>query len=116
MEETNKQTENWVQGELAGTAQTVEYEKFPAPVFEENKLTTVVVDFSKPFQKWKDEETNKVKAIIPCTSNGVRCNWWLNTKNPVYRKILEGGQKGITTFTIMQTGKGNKTKYALVEK
>ena len=57
---------DWLKVEEESVSQpSGDYEKLPAPKFEQGKLTVMFVDFSKAFGKWTDPETHKVKAIIP---------------------------------------------------
>ena len=110
-----EQKPNWIEQEQAQLPTQTEFVKVPAVKLEENKVAELVLDFSKPFEKWTDPETKKVKAIIPCKEQGVDKNFWLNIQNPVYREILAAGKSGQTVFKIMQTGTQKKTKYILVK-
>ena len=115
MEETETQT-NWLKEE----AETLKENAFdgeakPSLKLEENKLVTITIDFSLPFQKWIDSESGVIKKIIPVKVGEVELVWWLNTKNPIYSEIIKKGAAGQTVFKVMQTGKDKKTKYNLVE-
>ena len=91
-------------------------EKKPALKLEENKLVTMTIDFSEPFNKWTDPENQSVvKKIIPVKVGEVELVWWLNVKNPIYGEIIKRGAEGQTEFKVMQTGTQDKTKYNLVE-
>jgi len=109
--------ENWLADELEVTKQnsTFDGEKKPALKLEENKITNMTIDFSKPFDKWEDHENQTVKKIIPVHVGAVDLVWWLNVKNPIYSQIIEKGSKGQTDFKVLQTGDKKTTKYALVE-
>jgi hypothetical protein len=114
----------WLEQEEQLVSQpTASFEKRPSPVFVENRITVVWIDFSKPFDKWQDPDTGKVKAIIPCESlvsgKRERCFWWLNLKNPVYKDIIRAGRKantsGLVEVRVTQTGSKENTKYILIE-
>jgi len=116
MEETKTQTTNWLKEE----AETIKENAFdgdrkPALKLEENKIATVTIDFSEPFQKWIDSENGNVKKIIPVKVGEVELVWWLNTKNPIYGEIIKKGAEGQTVFKVMQTGNAKTTKYNLIE-
>jgi len=124
MEETNneiptteEQTDvNWLAKELEQVKETsFDGERKPALKLEENKITTMTIDFTNPFENWKDTENNSVKKIIPVTVGAVEFVWWLNVKNPIYHKIIELGVSGQTEFKVLQTGSQKNTKYTLVE-
>ena len=115
---TQTNTNNWLQQEQ----QELEANKFdgevlPSLKLEENKITTVQIDFSKEFEKWVDNTKNPpvIKKIIPVMHEGVKKNFWFNFKNPVYREIINAGSNGVTTFKILQTGNGAHTRYNLVK-
>ena|SRR3989304_3307267 len=115
---TEQQT--WTQQEMEtlGVQQETIYEKLPALKLQENKVTELVIDFSKKFEKYEALNDNKekvVKAIIPVLYNGIRHNFWLNKKNPLYRELLTLGEgKDSVTVKIMQTGNQKNTKYIVV--
>lgn len=75
----------------------------------------MTVDFSKPFEKWKDADNDAIKKIIPVKVGEAELVWWLNIKNPIYHKIIEKGSEGQTVFKVLQTGSKKTTKYILVE-
>jgi hypothetical protein len=117
--EIQNNTTNWLEVE-AGTLNTnTNFEKLPALKFpEENKVESIVIDFSKPFDKYTDTSNPKksvVKAIIPVVHNGIKEVWWLNKKNPTYKQIIDAGKKGTTTFNITRTGTQDKTKYNILK-
>lgn len=105
---------NWVNDELR-TTQSTTYEKFPSLKLEEGKITEIVVDFSKPFESWKDPQSSAIKKIIPCAWNGVRHVFWLNSTNPLYREMLTLSKQGKVAFKIMRTGQAKATRYTLVK-
>lgn len=114
---TEEQTDaNWLAKELEQVKKTsFDGERKPALKLEENKITTMTIDFTNPFEKWVDTENDSVKKIIPVKVGAVEVVWWLNVKNPIYHKIIELGAKGQTVFKILQTGSQKNTKYTLVE-
>lgn len=121
-EKTEEQTEeqikdvSWLAKELEEVKETsFDGERKPALKLEENKITKMIIDFSNPFEVWKDVENNSVKKIIPVKVGAVDFVWWLNVKNPIYHKIIELGADGKTEFKVLQTGTQKNTKYTLVE-
>ena len=117
---TEQNISDWIKQEQEelGTQEERVFEKLPALKLQENKVTEIVVDFSKKFEKYEttNMKNEKVtKAIIPVTLAGVKHNFWLNKKNPVYRELLKLGEgKTSVTVKIMQTGNKENTKYILV--
>lgn len=118
-QQTNKieNESDWLQQELGTITEHEDFDELPSMKFEEKKITEVTVDFSNPFQKWTGEQGNKTvtKAIVLITHNKEKKNWWLNTRNPVYREILKAGTEGKSTFKILQTGTQANTRYSIVE-
>lgn len=107
---------NWLQKEAEEMKNTAfDENRSPALKLEENKITEMVIDFSKEFDKWKDTESETIKKIIPVKVKGQDFVWWLNVRNPVYHQIIEKGLAGQTIFKVLQTGKQQTTKYTLVE-
>ena len=116
MEETETQNTNWLKEEAETLKENAfDGERKPALKLEENKIVTIIIDFSEPFQKWTDSESNTVKKIVPVKVGEVELVWWINVKNPIYGEIIKKGAEGQTTFKVMQTGNGKSTKYNLVE-
>lgn len=114
MEETKTQTNNWLDEEAKTLSENAfDGERKPSLKLEANKLVTMTIDFSKPFQKWTDGDT--IKKIVPVKVGEVELVWWLNVKNPIYGEIIKRGLNGQTVFKVMQTGTQDKTKYNLVE-
>lgn len=113
---TETQT-NWLSEEAKQFTEHKEYEELPALKLTPNVVTEVVVDFSKPFDKWDGENNGKpvTKKIIPVTVNGTKMNWWLNVKNPIYREVVNVGIAGTNTIKVLQTGTQQNTKYVLVK-
>ena len=111
-----EEKKNWLNEELEIVKETsFDGERKPALQLEENKTIEMTIDFSKPFEKWKDTENDSVKKIIPVHVGEADLVWWLNIKNPIYHKIIEKGSEGQTVFKILQTGNKKTTKYILVE-
>jgi len=112
-----EQQNNWLDAECNELSQntTTQFEKLPSLKLLPNKITEIEVDFTLPFEKWNDSIHKSVKAIIPVTSNGVKMNFWLNVKNPLYGQICNAGKNKQTKFKIIQTGTAQDTKYNLVD-
>lgn len=116
MEEQKTKETNWLNKELEETKNTAfDEDRLPALKLEENKIAEITIDFSKPFEVWKDEESGTIKKIVPVTCKDQKLVWWLNVKNPVYHQIVQKGLQGQTNFKVLQTGNKQTTKYALVE-
>lgn len=121
METQNNNINNWLAEENNSIlSNTTNIEKLPSLKLSPNVVTEIKIDFSKPFEKWVDEEMKITKKIIPITikdadGKDVRMNWWLNVKNPVYSDIVKLGLQGKTEFKILQTGTQANTKYVLVK-
>jgi len=114
-EETKTETNNWLAKEVEESkTNAFDEDRKPALKLEENKVTTIDVDFTEPFQKWEDSENHTVKKIIPCKVGSDEFVWWLNVKNPIYHQIVELGLTGVKTFKVLQTGSKQNTKYTLV--
>jgi len=115
-QKTEEQNENWLAKELENVKETsFDGERKPALKLEENKIASLTIDFSAPFESWKDTENDSVKKIIPVRVGEADLVWWLNVKNPIYHKVIELGSKGQTQFKVLQTGNQKNTKYTLVE-
>lgn len=109
---------NWLEDEAKKMKQPQTYEELPSLKLSPNVITDITIDFSKPFNEWTGEDgTGKPisKRIIPVTCNGVKMNWWLNVKNPLYSQIILSGLTGQTAFKILQTGTQKATKYVIVK-
>ena len=109
------ESQSWLDKELEGQNVPAPYEKRPALKLQPNKVVEIEIDFSNPFYKWEDKIHKSVKAIIPIKFNGENMNFWLNTKNPLYRQICEKGKAGLNKIKVVQTGSQADTKYNLVE-
>ena len=109
---------NWMQTELNEAKQNTNLtgDRKEALKIEDKQMVEVDINFSKPFDKWIDPNNTKtIRKIIPVRCNGKDMNFWLNPANPIYREILEAGQKGQTHFKIMRTGIAKATRYVLVK-
>ena len=117
MEETQTEKNNWLSEEVETLTTHVDYEELPSLKLTPNVVTEITIDFSKPFEKWEGENSGKAitKKIIPVSVNGVRMNWWLNVKNPVYKEIIIAGTNNQNVVKILQTGTQQNTKYVLVK-
>ena len=111
---TETQT-NWLDSEIANTQTEFTGERLPTLKLEVGKITTFSVDFSQPFNKWTDNATKVMKAIIPVTHKGEKKNLWLNTKNPLYAEICKKGKAGQKEFKVSTTGSQKETRYTIVE-
>lgn len=118
IEETKTQNNNWLNEEAEKLKENAfDGERKPALKLEENKMVTMTINFSEPFQKWEETDNGKttIKKIIPVKVGEVELVWWLNVKNPIYGEIINRGAEGQTEFKVMQTGSQDKTKYNLVQ-
>ena len=125
MEEMNKMEEqkqsDWLEQEQKELPAVKTFDKLPSVKFEENKIKTLDIEFANKWEAWKDPLTGKVKAIIPCTEDGIKKNFWLNKLNPMYRELVASCKsmkeqgKTLATFKILQTGSAAKTRYILVK-
>ena len=115
-ENTEQETSNWLTHELEEVLKnTPNLERPQALKLEENKIVKMTIDFSKPFEKWVEEDSGTIKKIIPVKVNDIKFVWWLNVKNPVYSQIIQKGNDGQVEFSILQTGTQKTTKYSIVE-
>jgi hypothetical protein len=113
--EETKEQEDWLAKEIEeNKGQAFDGEKLPALKLEENKITEIEVDFSKPFDKWTAED-GVVKKIVPVVVKEEKFVWWVNVKNPIYSQILQKGEEGTNKFKILQTGNQQSTRYTIVE-
>lgn len=118
MEEIKKEDlENWMQKEQEELKDNAfDGERLPPLKLVEKEITRITVDFSKPFDKWVDQEKGTVKKLVPVEHNGEKKIWWLNVKNPIYSEVIDAGLLGQTELDILQSGFGEKTRYTLVKK
>lgn len=111
-----EESQNWLDKEaenLAGS--NFDGEKLPSIKFEEDKISSFKVDFSKPFDVWTDPEDGTLKKIIPVTEDGEKKVWWCNVKNPIYSQVIKAGQNGQIDFKLKQTGNKKNTRYELID-
>lgn len=112
MEQTNL---SWLQQEEQQLQQnTTAYEKLESLQLKDGTMVTFTVDASKKFEEWKDDK-GTIKKIIPVLHKGVRKNFWLNVKNPLYRELISLLVKGELDFTVATTGTQKDTVYKLVK-
>jgi hypothetical protein len=106
---------NWLNEEEEKIDSYTEFEKIPDLKFVEGVETTLTIDASKPFAEWKKEENGVLihKKILPVTTNGLKKNWWISVRNPIYREIIKALKTGKNTFVITSTGTGKDTRYSL---
>ena len=109
--------QNWLDEEAKQFTSQATYEELPSLKLQPNVIAELTIDFSKPFQEWKGEQSGKTitKKIIPVTLAGTKMNWWVNVKNPIYRELITAGKAGTTVFKILQTGTQANTKYVIVK-
>ena len=105
---------DWLQEELTALENPDSTIKMAWLKFEENKIKNLEIDFSIKFEK-KLDKFDKLQALIPVKENNELKTWGLNTANPFYRALLKEGAKGKTIFKILQTGKGQDTRFAILE-
>ena len=117
MTEQKPITTNWLDEEAKLYDKQHDYEELPSLKLQPNVIAEISIDFSKPFQEWKGEQSGKTitKKIVPVVLAGQKMNWWLNIKNPVYKEILNAGKTGQKVFKVLQTGTQANTKYVLVK-
>lgn len=115
-ESNNEQSNDWLKDEAEKINVHDDYDELPSVKFEENKIVTITIDFSNPFNKWNGMQGKKevTKAIIPCTEKDEKKNLWMNVKNPLYGELIKAGAAGETVFKIMQTGNQDNTKYTII--
>ncbi len=83
-----EQQQNWLDEEAKQFTSQATYEELPSLKLQPNVIAELTIDFSKPFQEWKGEQSGKTitKKIIPVQLAGTKMNWWVNVKNPIYRR------------------------------
>ena len=114
--ETQTTNTDWLAKEEETFKNTnTEYEQLPSLKLVKDTIVEFDVDFTNPFQKWNDETNNTMKAIIPVFQNGVKMNFWLNIKNPLYAELIRAGRIGTTHFKVLQTGSAKQTKYTIIK-
>ena len=113
--------ENWVQAELKqAEANCFDGVKLETLKLEENKSETIAIDISEPWKEWVDDNGTK-KKIIPVIHQGTEKNFWLNTRNPIYVKLLglaqATQQNNKTSFVVkvLRTGQQQNTRYVIIE-
>lgn len=118
---TEQKDLNWIveEQQKLGENNKSEYEDLPSMKFDENKVTSISIDFSaKPnsYDSTDDRGRKVFKAIIPVVYDSVKKLWWLNKANPIYRELLERGKANpVFSVKILRTGQQMKTRYVIVE-
>jgi hypothetical protein len=117
--ETQTTNENWIKEEQQEVEQTgFNGVKLEALKLEENKAETIAVDISEPWGRWQDPN-GTIKKIIPVTHEGTEKNFWLNTRNPLYRELLDlaadAAERKERSFIvkILRTGQKENTRYII---
>lgn len=105
---------SWIDEELTAYQEKDKLANVLYLKFENNKVLKLTIDFTNKFEK-KVDKFDELKAHIPVKENGVDKVWTLNTANPFYRELITLGKSGRTEFSIIKTGKGQDTRYSLVE-
>lgn len=108
---------NWLDEESKSIQSGFSGERLPALKLEDGKIVEITIDFSKPFESYHTTNTKGqevTKKIIPVLHNNVKKIFWLNTKNPIYKDILEEAKKGKSVFKIIQVGTQADTKFKLI--
>jgi len=114
--QNTQQNLNWLDEEQKKIEESsFEGEQLPALKLEEGKITEFDIDFAKAFEQWIDPDSGVVKKIIPVMHNGEKKNFWLSTRNPTYKKIVEKGRKGQVNFKILCTGQQKNTRYTIID-
>lgn len=115
----NVTQKNWLEEETEELKETsFDGERLPSLKLEPNKVVTVSIDVSVPFDKWVDKENNIVKKIIPCMVNNEKYVWWLNVRNPIYSEIILRSRKTYPeplVIKVLQTGTQKDTRYNIIE-
>ena len=109
---------NWLEKEIESLNQNKPAgETYPEPLkLLENKITEIVVDFSKPFEKKPNKmNSDTLQALIPVTVGNDKKMFWLSVKNPLYSQLCKLGQSGQTKFKILRVGTQKNTRYTIVE-
>ena len=116
MEEQNT---NWIKEEQQTMPQSFNGVKLESLKLEENKQETIQVDISEPWESWVSEDGIK-KKIIPVVHNNIEKVFWLNTRNPIYRQLLDlagdAAERNEKSFVvkILRTGQQKNTRYIIV--
>ena len=119
----NETNNSWIEREKEELENNA-YTKLPTMKFAEDTPTKISVDITKPWERYeeidKDKNITIVKKIIPVMHNGELKNWWLNTKNPLYKEIVmkasEAMKEGKISFeiSIFRTGQMRNTRYRII--
>jgi hypothetical protein len=115
---TEQNIKNWLEEEANSLKQPTQFEELPALKLQPNVVVELEVETKVEWNKWigQDMKGNTItKKIIPVVLNGVRMNWWLNVRNPLYREIVMMCAKGHNQVKVLQTGTQQNTKYVLVK-
>lgn len=105
---------DWLDNELSAFEESDKFADVAFMKFPENVVLVIDVDFTNAFEK-KTDKFNDLKAWIPVKTGGEDKIWTLNVKNPFYRTLIEQGKAGKKTISVIKTGKGENTRFNLVE-
>ena len=109
---------NWLDQEVANLElNKPNTETYPEPLkLQENKITEIIVDFAKAFEKKPNKMNSDVlQALIPVTVGNDKKMFWLSVKNPLYGQLCRAGKAGTTKFKILRVGTQKNTRYTIVE-
>jgi len=116
--EQNEQKDiNWIEQEISKIeAEGVQFgERLPPLKLEENKVYEIEILSDNPFNDWLDPISRVIKKIVPVIHEGEKKNFWVSTKNPIYKQLLEKCKKGQTKLKLIRVGQGKATRYKIVQ-
>ena len=109
---------NWLDAEIDAMSVTNENAtNYPESLkLIENKITEIVIDISKPFEKRPNKlNPNTKQVLIPCKAGDKNYTFWLNVQNPLYKDLVVKAKAGQLKFKILRTGKNKETRYTIVD-
>lgn len=111
---------NWIEEEAARIEQesNAKIERRETLTLPPNDITEFVVNYSNEWEKWTDPQTGTIKKIIPVEHGGITKNFWLSTKNPLYKDLILKGKtlaQGVSQLRVkvLRTGLKKDTRYVL---
>lgn len=118
MDEQNEQKDlNWIEKELSKIeAEGVQFgERLPSLKLEENKVYEIKILVDKPFNDWLDPISRVLKKIVPVMHEGEKKNFWVSTKNPIYKELLKKCKEGQLDLKLIRVGQGKATRYKIIQ-